>query len=246
MTAEEALVPKKAGDLRKGRLGASLAVRGSRAERYAPRLVLALPGGGRHLFERGAVADTARRAALLGAFLAPEAGVEPWIYTEAAHRLPQLRPADAAEWIEDWAVVPPRSLLTRDAPPDNRLLENAERLGLFGLDDEAEAVRAITAGLPENGPPTLVLFAIEGLGDDSTALADQLEAASGANVFWQFLGDPDLTHVLRNLDELRSQAPHITNVHLFRGWSVPHGIPEYFLFRGALKPFVRWCRQRKS
>ncbi|MEU9788867.1 VWA domain-containing protein [Streptomyces phaeochromogenes] len=188
----------------------------------------------------------ARRAAMLGAFLTPGAGVEPWIYTERAHRLPDLQPANATGWINDWAVVPPKPVLTRDAPPDNQLLANTKRYGLFGRGDAAKAVRTITASLPEDGAPTLVLFHFWGLGYDGTTLADQLEAASGANVFWQFLGDPDLGHVLWRLDELRAEAPHITNVNLFRGWAVQAGVPEYLLFRGALKPFVRWRRQLKN
>ncbi|MEV7137062.1 VWA domain-containing protein [Streptomyces tauricus] len=244
MAAEEALVAKKAGKLGKGRSAASRAVRMSGAERHSPRVVLALPGGSRYLFESGYVARMARRAAMLGAFLAPEGGVEPWIYTARAHRLPVLRLADAAEWIGDWAVVPPKPLLTGDTPPPgNQLLKNAERFGLFAFDDEAEAVRTITASLPKDGAPTLVLFHGWALGDDGTPLADQLEAASGANVFWQFLADPEYGHVLLRLDELRAQAPHLTNVNLYRGWSMPQGIPEYFLYRGVLKPFVRWCRQ---
>ncbi|MEU9188583.1 VWA domain-containing protein [Streptomyces sp. NPDC048484] len=246
MAAEEALVPKRAGKPGKGRFAASLAVRMSGAKRHAPRVVLALPGGDRWPFESGEIAGMARRAATLGEFLAPGAGVEPWIYTARIHRLPELRLANAAEWIEDWAVVPPTSLLTRDAPPDNQLLANAKRYGLFDSRGTAEAVKAITAGLPKGGVPTLVLFHVWAPSSDDTSLADQLEAASGANVFWQFLGDPDLTHVLRKLDALRAQAPHITNVSLFRGWNIPEGIPEYFLFRGALKPFVRWCRQPKN
>jgi len=246
MAAEEALVSKRVGKPGKGRFAASLAVRMSKAKRNSPRVVLAFPGGNRRPFESGEIAGMARRAATLGEFLAPGVGVEPWIYTARTHRLPQLRPANAAEWIEDWTLVPPKSLLTRDAPPDNQLLANAKRYGLFDSRNAAEAVRAITAGLPEDGVPTLVLFHVWAPSSDDPALADQLEAASGENVFWQFLGDPDLTHVLRNLDELRAEAPHITNVSLFRGWNMPEGIPEYFLFRGALKPFVRWCRQPKN
>lgn len=237
---------KKAGKLGKGRFAASLAVRTSKAKRHSPRVVLAFPGGSSRPFESGEIAGMARRAVTLGEFLAPGAGVEPWIYTARAHRLPQLLPANAAEWIEDWAVVPPKSLLTRDAPPDNQLLANTKRFGLFGFDDEAEAVRAIAASLPKDGAPTLVLFHVWAPGDDGTPLADQLEAASGANVFWQFLGDPDSGHVLWHLDELRAEAPHITNVSFYRWWNMPQGVPEYLLFRGPLKPFVRWCRQPKN
>ncbi|UPZ30364.1 VWA domain-containing protein [Streptomyces sp. LRE541] len=188
----------------------------------------------------------ARRAVILGEFLAPGAGVEPWIYTARAHRLPQLQPADAAEWIEDWAVVPPPSLLTRDAPPNNRLLASADRYGLFDSADAAEAIRTITAGLPEDGVPTLVLFHVWAPMFDDPSLADQLEAASGANAFWQFLGDPDLSHVVWHLDELRAEAPHITNVGFYRGWNLPQGTPEYLLFRGALKRFAHWLRQPKN
>lgn len=159
---------KKAGKPGKGRFAASLAVRTSKAKRHSPRVVLAFPGGSRRPFESGEIAGMARRAVTLGEFLAPGAGVEPWIYTARTHRLPQLLPANAAEWIEDWAVVPPKSLLTRDAPPDNQLLANTKRFGLFGFDDEAEAVRAIAASLPKDGAPTLVLFHVWAPGDDGT------------------------------------------------------------------------------
>ncbi|MEU9955926.1 VWA domain-containing protein [Streptomyces sp. NPDC050982] len=243
MAAEEALVPKRAGKPRKGRFAASLAVRTSKAKRHSPRVVLAFPGGSSRPFESGEISCMARRVAILGEFLAPGTGVEPWIYTAQAHRLPQLLPANAAEWIEDWAVVPPKSLLTRDAPPNNRLLESVDRYGLFDSDDAAEAIRTITAGLPEGGAPTLVLFHIWAPMFNDPSIADQLEAASGANAFWQFFGDPDLTHVVWHLDELRAEAPHITNVGFYRGWNLPQGTPEYLLFRGALKPFARWLRQ---
>lgn len=159
---------KKAGKLGKGRFAASLAVRTSKAKRHSPRVVLAFPGGSSRPFESGEIAGMARRAVTLGEFLAPGAGVEPWIYTARTHRLPQLLPANAAEWIEDWAVVPPKPLLTRDASPDNQLLANTKRFGLFGSDDEAEAVRAITASLPKDGDPTLVLFHVWAPGDDGT------------------------------------------------------------------------------
>ncbi|WP_079125340.1 VWA domain-containing protein [Streptomyces lushanensis] len=246
MTANKTHLPEKIRKPGKGRFAASVATRVSGAEGRSPRVMLALPGAHRHPFENGTIADMARRAATLGRALSPGTAVQPWIYTSRAHRLPELDPHHAAQWIADWAALPPEPLLTRDAAPasGNLLTRHAERYGLFNGQNTAEAVNTITASVPEADGPVLVLFYLWAPGPGRTALADQLEAASGANVFWQFAGNPNLESVLNDLDQLRSEAPHITNVNLYRGWDPIEMTPEYLFFRGVLKPFVRWSRTR--
>ncbi|MGW7201314.1 VWA domain-containing protein [Streptomyces chryseus] len=136
-------------------------------------------------------------------------------------------------------VLPRAPLLSRDAAPGNLLTQHAERYALFDSEDPGEAVKEITLNLPEGDTPTLVLFFFWGLHSEGPALADQLDAASGHNVFWQFLGDPGLSSsVLDDLDALRAEAPHIRNVSLYRGWDSIEETPEYLFYRGVLKPFT--------
>ncbi|WP_329595497.1 hypothetical protein OG298_37530 [Streptomyces sp. NBC_01005] len=67
------------------------------------------------------------------------------------------------------------------------------------------------------------------------------------NVFWQFLGDPGLgSSVLDDLDALRAEAPHIRNVSLYRGWDSIEETPEYLFYRGVLKPFIHWRKERAT
>ncbi|MFE6484703.1 VWA domain-containing protein [Streptomyces sp. NPDC057757] len=228
----------------KGRIAASVAARLSGVRENSTRVVLAVPGAHRHPFEVGTVADVVRRAAVLGQFLSPASEVDSWIYTSRAHRLPVLRLADVARWIADWGMLPPEALLTGDAVPPSLLARESERFGLFDAEDAAAAVEGIAAALPEDEVPVLVLFFFWGLHSEGPALADQLDAASGRRVFWQFLGDTGTgSSVLDDLDALRSRAPHIRNVSLYRGWESMEGTPEYLFHRAVLKSFARW---RKS
>ncbi|MFI6334728.1 VWA domain-containing protein [Streptomyces sp. NPDC050535] len=244
MTVENAHPSEGELNAHKGRTAASVAARRSGVPRNSTRVVLALPGAHRYPFEAGTVADVVRRAAVLGDFLSPTSDVDSWIYTSRAHRLPVLRLPDAARWIADWGVLPPEALLTQDAVPANLLARESDRYGLFGTEDAAAAVEGIAAGLPEDGVPVLVLFFFWGLHSEGPALADQLDAASGRRVFWQFLGDTGAgSSVLDDLDALRSRAPHIQNVSLYRGWESMAETPEYLFHRAVLKPFARW---RKS
>ncbi|WP_405771225.1 VWA domain-containing protein [Actinacidiphila glaucinigra] len=226
---------------RKGIYSASVAARISGTKRHSTRVVLALPGAHRHPFETGLIADMARRVATLGDFLAPGAGVDAWMYTSQTHRLPELRLSQAAGWIADWAVLPREPLLSQDAARGNLLTQHTARYELFGPEDAAEAIRGIMRSLPENEGPTLVLFFIWGFHSDGPYMADELEGASGENVFWQFVGDTGTgSSVLDHLDRLRAEAPHISNVNLYQGWDSIQDTPDYLFFRGVLKPFVRW------
>ncbi|MGI5254476.1 VWA domain-containing protein [Actinacidiphila glaucinigra] len=201
----------------------------------------ALPGAHRHPFETGVIADMARRVATLGDFLAPGAGVDAWMYTSHTHRLPELRLSQAAGWIADWAVLPREPLLSHDAARGNRLTHHTAPYELFGPEDAAEAIRGITRSLRADEGPTLVLFFVWGFHAEGPYLADELEAASGENVFWQFVGDTGVgSSVLGHLDRLQAEAPHISNVNLYRGWDSIQDTPDYLFFRGVLKPFVRW------
>ncbi|MEU1540189.1 VWA domain-containing protein [Actinacidiphila glaucinigra] len=226
---------------RKGMYSASVAARISGTKRRSTRVVLALPGAHRHPFEAGVIADMARRVATLGDFLAPGAGVDAWMYTSQAHRLPELRLSQAAGWIADWAVLPREPLLSHDAARGNRLTHQTAPYELFGPEDAAEAIRGITRSLHADEGPTLVLFFVWGFHAEGPYLADGLEAASGENVFWQFVGDTGVgSSVLDHLDRLQAEAPHISNVNLYRGWDSIQDTPDYLFFRGVLKPFVRW------
>ncbi|MFG2304127.1 VWA domain-containing protein [Actinacidiphila glaucinigra] len=226
---------------RKGVYSASVAARMSGTKRQSARVVLALPGAHRHPFETGVIADMARRVATLGGFLAPGAGVDAWMYTSQTHRLPELRLPQAAEWIADWAVLPREPLLSRDAARGNLLTHHTAAYELFGPEDAAEAIRVITRSLRAGEGPTLVLFFVWGFHSEGPYLADELEAASGENVFWQFIGDTGVgSSVLDHLDRLQAEAPHISNVNLYRGWDSIQDTPDYLFFRGVLKPFVRW------
>ncbi|WUD73594.1 VWA domain-containing protein [Streptomyces sp. NBC_00510] len=222
-----------------------MATRISGTKRHSTRVVLALPGAHRYPFETGVIADMARRAATLGGFLAPGAGVDVWMYTSRPHRLPELRLPQAAGWIADWAVLPREPLLSRDAVPGNPLARHAERYELFGPEDAAAAIREIARSLGADDGPALVLFFVWGFHSEGPGLADQLEAASGGNVFWQFVGDTGMgSSVLDRLDTLRAEAPHIANLDLYQGWDSIQETPEYLFFRGVLKPFVRWRKAR--
>jgi hypothetical protein len=170
--------------------------------------------------------------------------VDSWIYTSRAHPLPTLRLADASRWIADWGALLTEPLLSADAAPVNLLARQAERYALFGPEDAGEAVKEIARSLSGGDVPVLVLFFVWGLHSEGPALADQLDAASGRNVFWQFLGDTSTgSSVLEDLDALRAEAPHIRNVSLYRGWDSIEDTPGYLFYRAVLKPFVRW---RKS
>ncbi|MFF3951529.1 VWA domain-containing protein [Streptomyces sp. NPDC001902] len=226
---------------RKGIYSASIAVRISGTKRHSTRVVLALPGAHRYPFEAGVIADMARRAATLGDFLAPGAGVDAWMYTSRPHRLPELRLPQAAGWIEDWAVLPREPLLSHDAARGNLLTQRTARYELFGPEDAAEAIRGIARSIRAEEVPTLVLFFVWGLHSEGPGLADELEEAYGENVFWQFVGDTSMgSSVLDHLDSLRAEAPHISNVNLYQGWDSIQETPDYLFFRGVLKPFVRW------
>ncbi|KAB2591793.1 VWA domain-containing protein [Streptomyces arboris] len=245
MTSGEVHPLKGGPNLHKGRIAASVAAHFSGVRRNSIRVVLALPGAHRHPFQDGTVADMVRRAAVLGEVMSPTSDVSTCTYTSQVHRLPSLRLSDAERWIADWGVLPRAPLLSRDAVPGNLLTQHAERYALFGAEDPGEAVKEIAQNLPEGDAPTLVLFFFWGLRSEGTALADQLDAASGHNVFWQFLGDPGLgSSVLGDLDALRAEAPHIRNVSLYRGWELIEETPEYLLYRGVLKPFTRWRKER--
>ncbi|MDX3263038.1 VWA domain-containing protein [Streptomyces sp. MI02-2A] len=233
--------------LRKGRIASSAAARFSGVRRNSTRVVLVLPGAHRHPFEAGTVADMVRRAAVLGEVISPTSDVDPWIYTSQAHRLPSLRLSNAEQWIANWGVLPRAPLLSRDAAPGNLLTQHAERYALFDSEDPGQAVKEIAQNLPEGDAPTLVLFFFWGLYSQGPALADQLEAASGKNVFWQFLGDPGInSSVLGDLDALRAEAPHIRNVSLYRGWDSIEETPEYLFYRGVLKPFIHWRKKHAT
>ncbi|MFE2545166.1 VWA domain-containing protein [Actinacidiphila glaucinigra] len=227
---------------RKGIYSASVAARISGTRRHSTRLVLALPGAHRHPFETGLIADIARRVATLGDFLTPGAGVDAWMYTSHTHRLPELRLSQVAEWIADWAVLPHEPLLSQDAAlRGNLLTQHTARYELFGPEDAAEAIRGIVQSLHADEGPTLVLFFIWGFHSPGPYLADELDRASGENVFWQFVGDPGAgSSVLDHLDRLQAEAPHISNVSLYQGWDSIEDTPDYLFFRGVLKPFVRW------
>ncbi|MFD7756409.1 VWA domain-containing protein [Streptomyces sp. NPDC059757] len=247
MTSGEVHLLKDGMNLHKGRITASAAARFSGVRRNSIRVVLALPGAHRHPFEAGTVADMVRRAAVLGEVMSPTSDVGTWIYTSQAHRLPSLRLSDAERWIADWGVLPRAPLLSRDAAPGNLLTQHTERYALFDSEDPGEAVKEIAQNLPEGDTPTFVLFFFWGLHSEGPALADQLDAASGHNVFWQFLGDPGLSSsVLNDLDALRAEAPHIRNVSLYRGWDSIEKTPEYLFYRGVLKPFTHWRKERAT
>jgi hypothetical protein len=247
MAAGDLRPQEKGMNPRKGIFSASMATRISGTKRHSTRVVLALPGAHRYPFEAGIIADMARRAATLGGFLTPGSGVDTWMYTSRPHRLPELRLSRAAGWIADWAVLPRESLLSQDAAPGNLLARQAERYELFGPEDPAAAIRGIARSLGADDGPTLVLFFVWGLHSEGPGMADQLEAASGENVFWQFVGDTSTgSSVLDRLDALRAEAPHISNLGLYRGWDSIQETPEYLFFRGVLKPFVRWRKTRPS
>lgn len=228
-------------------MSSSAAARLSGVKRDSIRLALALPGAHRYPFEAGIVADMVQRAAALGEFVSPTSDVDMWIYTSHAHRLPTLRLPDAERWIADWGVLPREPLLSRDAPPGNLLTQYTERYELFDSEEPGEAIKMITQNLPEGDAPTLVLFLFWGLHTEGPDLADQLDSASGQNVFWQFLGDPGLnSSVLGDLDALRAEAPHIRNVSVYRGWDSIEETPGYLFDRGVLKPFIRWRKERAT
>ncbi|MEU1621964.1 VWA domain-containing protein [Streptomyces sp. NPDC005722] len=245
MTGGDLRPPGNGTKTRKGIFAASAATRISGTKRHSTRVVLALPGAHRHPFETGVIADMARRAAVLGELLAPGAGVDAWMYTSRPHRLPELRLPQAAGWIADWAVLPGEPLLSRDAAPGNLLARHSDRYELFGPEDAAAAIRGIARSLGVEDGPALVLFYVWGFHSEGPGMADQLEAASGRNVFWQFVGDTGVgSSVLDRLDTLRVEAPHISNLDLYKGWDAIQETPEYFFFRGVLKPFVRWRKAR--
>lgn len=245
MTAEVSQPSEKGANPRKGILSAALAARISGVKRQSTRVVLAFPGFSHGPFTLGHIALMARNAAILGEIMAPGSSVDAWIYTSRPHRLPELRLPQATEWITDWAALPRKSLLSRDAAPANLLAQHAERYGLFDDEDVVAAIRGIAQSLRAEDGPTLVLFYTWALTSKGPGLADQLEAESGKDVFWQFVGNSSFgSSVLDDLDGLRAEAPHISNVNLYEGWESLQGTPRYFFFRGVLKPFARWRKAR--
>ena len=214
--------------------------------RKSARVVLAFSGASRYSFETGMVADMARRAVALGAFLSDTSEVDAWVYTAKAHRLPPVKPAEVSGWIQDWAVLPKDPLFTQDAAPGNSLARNGRQYGL-GDDkgDVAAAVHDIARSIPQDGVPTLVLFHLWAADLAGPVLGDRLRQTADGNVFWQFLetsrpGDDVQTFLKR----LSGEAPDIRNVHLYTGWEELEGTPDYFFYRGVLKPFMRWRRPR--
>lgn len=215
------------------------------AVRRSARVVLAIPGGHRDPFERGIVADIARRAALAADFLSPTAKVEPWLYTDTAHRLPDLEPRRLDRWVADWGVLPRTRLLPSDAEPDNLLMRHAAEYRLFGEQSVARAMRAIAQEARASGVPTFVLFFTYVHQGEKRPIAQQLEAASDSRVFWQFFEEDNSTPDLRSLlRELRTEAPHITNADWYDGWYYSvQGTFNLWFYRGILNPFAQWRRR---
>lgn len=213
-------------------------------------MVLALPGSSGYPFESRRLVRTVRRAAVLGAYLSETSDVEAWMYGSRAHRLPSLRRSDAAQWVEDWAVLPKEPLFTQDAVPDNPLARFRRE---HGLDDDEEDLAAVVGEIARtvtrDGAPTLVLLYMWGAHSTKpVALADRLREEAGGNVFWLFLESSSWgSDVRRTLERLRTEATDIRNVRLYTGgWGDDLDEAfEYFFFRGVLKPFFRWRRHRR-
>ncbi|MFE4334264.1 VWA domain-containing protein [Streptomyces sp. NPDC056831] len=242
MSYEEGHLPEGISGFRNSRLAVRMAMRASGMKSRSARVVLALPGVGRYPFESGLIADMIRRAALLGSVVSSDSEVEPCIYTSRLHRLPELRLPQAEKWITDWGVIPHEPLLPQDAkPPSNLLTQHVESFSLFGPQNVGGAMREIAGTVSAEAEPTLVLFFVWGFLSDEKALAGQLDRTSGENVFWQFFGESSTgLSVLDRLDALRSEAPHIRNVSMYRGWDSIDDTPEYLFYRGVTKPFARW------
>jgi hypothetical protein len=192
------------------------------------------------------VADVARRAAALAAFLSETSEVEAWVYTSRAHRLPSFKPAEASGWVEEWAVLPKEPLFTQDAAPGNSLARHERQYGLGdGEENVAAAVHDIARSVPEDGAPTLVLFYLWAAHSAGPTLGDRLRETADGNAFWQFLSEnspgDDVQTLLKRLP---GEAPEIRNVHLYTGWEQLDDTPDYFFSRGVLKPFMRWRRLR--
>ncbi|MEU6589707.1 VWA domain-containing protein [Streptomyces sp. NPDC046881] len=230
----------------KGRLAVLSASRRAGVRRKSARVVLAFPAGKRYFLENRMAADIVRRAALLASFLSETSDADVWIYTSRAYQLPQLRPSDAAEWIEDWAVLSKDPLFTEDAVPRNRLAGYMRQHGLDGEgsdEDVALAVKDLAGRIPEDGTPTLVLFFLWAAQSDGPELADRLREEADRNVFWLFLGEYSAQDSVQEvLRRLRTEAPDIANVHLYNGWDELADTPDYFFAKGVLKPFSRWYR----
>ncbi|MFI6440469.1 VWA domain-containing protein [Streptomyces sp. NPDC050759] len=208
--------------------------------------MLAFPGVSRYPLESGMVADVAHRAASMAAFLSETSEVEAWVYTSRAHRLPSFTPAEASEWVGEWAVLPKKPLFTQDAAPGNSLARHERQFGLGdGEEDVAAAVRDIAQSVSGEGVPTLVLFYLWATHDKGPTLGDRLRETADDNVFWQFLSEnspgDDVQTLLKRLP---GEAPDIRNVHLYTGWEQLDDTPHYFFCRGVLKPFMRWRRLR--
>lgn len=118
------------------------------------------------------------------------------------------------------------------------------KFSLFGTEDAGEAVREMAETMSAAGRTRLVLSLVQGFLSDEKALAAQLERAVGGNVFWQFFGESGTGFsVLDRLDALRSEAPHIRNVNMYRGWDSIVDTPEYLFYRGITKPFAHWRKE---
>ncbi len=243
MGLEDASPLKSGVRIRKGRFALLLAAWRVGVSRKSARVVLAFPGSGRYPLESGMVADIARRAAVLGAYLSETSDIDPWIYTSRAHRLPSLRQPDAAQWIEDWAVLPKKPLFTQDAVQGNPLARHARQYGVDSPgEDVAAAVGEIARSIPRDGVPTLVLFYLWAA-HSRGALADRLREEADGNVFWLFVGNSPGNDVQKLLERLRIEATDIKNVHHYKGWEKLDDTPDYLFYRGVLKPFSRWLRR---
>jgi len=199
--------PKPAGvnlskvDLRKHKVGVSLAKKGVADVKADVLLVIDASGSMSNLYRDGTVQETTERMVPVALKLDDDGKLDTWYY---ASDCAQMEPLDERSMI---------GFVQRTLPTPNAPVKGTKGAGILNRprsigygNNEPVVMNAI---LKQNsGPrprPLLVLFVTDGGIDGSTSdvIKDILRRSSGLPVFWQFIGVGNADYgVLRSLDTI--------------------------------------------
>jgi stress response protein SCP2 len=225
-------------DLRKHKVGVSLAKKGVADVKADVLLVIDASGSMDALYRNGTVQETAERMVPVALKLDDDGLLDTWYYATGCA---QMEPLDERSMI---------GFVARTLPKPNAPVKGTKGAGMFNRptsigygNNEPVVMEAILRQNSGRRPrPLLVLFVTDGGIDESTSdvIKDILRRSSNLPVFWQFIGVGNANYgVLRSLDTIEERT--VDNAGFFAVDDLAR-ITDDELYDRMLSEFPDWLK----